>query len=187
MKPTFYIFIVLLIAASYSVNAQESDNMGKSNKNTQDVTTKPLSFFVSASFVPFDVYPTFGFSAGIQYNLKKLGLGAMATYYLPEPNAYSNVERNITLFNVYAQKDIRNFKRINWYVNLGLGVGIFKDDFKQVYDDVSQTSFGFVLGTGIEYRTSGRLKPFFDIRFPYYFANDVTDNLWSEFVLGVKF
>jgi opacity protein-like surface antigen len=61
-------------------------------------------------------------------------------------------------------KDLGLLNKYNVYLDAGLGVRSFKNDYKKVYDDISETNIGLIIGTGLEMNNIGPLKPFLGVR-----------------------
>jgi hypothetical protein len=177
-----YIKYLFLFFLSFTINLT-----AQSIESNDSSLLKPNKWSVGGAFhiAPFENYPALGFSVSTMYALKKYSLGAEIVYYLPQ--TIGNVKRNISLAHVYAQKNILSTENLNWVFEFGPGLGFFKDDFSELYNDATEVAPGFMVGTRVCYNKLKHLAPFVGFRSSVYFTNEITDDVWIEFTVGTVF
>lgn len=134
---------------------------------------------------PFEDFPLAGLSMdGLYHFGRRLRLGGRATYYFPR--THGNVQRNALTVEGLLQTVLVDSRHVDWYFGVGLGFGVFHDDYLRVYDDVTRLAPGISLETGIEVRATQRIRPFLGVAALAYFSDDLTDSQWLELTTGVR-
>ncbi len=148
---------------------------------------KPERFVVAGGVAvgPLEPSPRFGLSLSAHYRWRWLRIGGAVAHY---PGAtQGNVARSVTLIEPHAQFFAIDSRWVDWSFDLGVGVGLFRDDYVQVYDDVSRVAPGFSLGTSLEFRATRLLRPFVGVQAHAYFTPDVADDKWVDLAAGLRF
>jgi hypothetical protein len=134
---------------------------------------------------PFEEFPQGGLALdGLLHVSPRLRLGARGTFYAPR--TYANVHRNALTWEGLFQGTLLDSKYVDWYGAVGLGVGVFHDDYIRVYEDVTRYVPGISVATGAEWQATHHVRPFVGLGARAYFTDAVTDSQWLELSGGVR-
>ena len=143
------------------------------------------SFAAGMAVGPLEPFPRFGMSLAAHYRWRWLRIGGVVGHY---PGATrGNVTRSATFVAAQSQFFVIDSRWVDWSFDLGIGVASFRDDYLQVYDDVSRVAPGFSLGSTVEVRASRLLRPFVGVQTHAYFGKDIADDKWLELTTGLRF
>lgn len=147
----------------------------------------PEDWLVSTAmhFGPLEAFPRFGVSAAAHARWRRFRFGGRVVFY--PHSTHGNVTRHLWLFEPQAQVFAVDGEYVGWTFDLGVGAGLFRDDYSRVYPDVSRVAPGFSLGTQLEVRATSLLRPYLGARALSYFAPDIVDDKWLELTVGLRF
>lgn len=174
--------LIVLFAAPDAV-AQEPVASDLS-ESTASRSTERWSSSVQLHVAPFENYPNWGGSIDTHLRWRRFRFGMEMVVFAPRQ--YGNVSRFVALVQPSAQFFLIDTSVVDWTAGAAMGLGLFHDNYVEIYDDITRFAPGFSLNTEVEWQASSRFHPTAGFRAMSYFAGDVADDKWLEFTLGLR-
>ncbi len=177
--------IYLGLASPSPVYADDPVSSVDDHEAADPMTERRWSVGVIGHVGGLEHYPLGGLSIEVLHQRRpRLRIGPRLTYWVPR--RYGNVRRQVMGLDLSVSVDVIQTTYVKLLFDTSLSLGVFHDDYVQVYPDVHRISPGFSLGASVEVRATDRIAPFLGFRGVFYFANDVVDNQWLETTLGLR-